>query len=115
MEKVRNMNVMAAGLGIGSLAAYAQTTPQPRFEVASVKPGGDVFSTRPERLQGRIRWTTQLCYLIGYAYRLDFSRVTGQSCGAVYAIEATFDPSATDDQVRQMVQSLLTERFKLRS
>jgi uncharacterized protein (TIGR03435 family) len=115
MEQDWNMNVMAALLALASLAAYAQTAPQPRFEVASVKPGGDVFSTRPERLQGRIRWTTQLCYLIGYAYHLDFSRVTGQSCGAVYALEATFDPSATDDQVRQMVQSLLTDRFKMRA
>ncbi len=110
------MNVMAAVMMIGSVAtANSQTAPQPRFEVASVKPGGDVFSTRPERLQGRIRWTTQLCYLVGYAYHLDFSRVSGRSCGAIYAIEATFDPASTDDQVRQMVQSLLTDRFKMRA
>jgi hypothetical protein len=61
-----------------ALALYlsAQNGPM-RFEVASVKPGGDVFSTRPERSGGRIRWTTQACYLIGYAAHLDISRLTG--------------------------------------
>jgi uncharacterized protein (TIGR03435 family) len=94
---------------------YGQTAQQPRFDVASVKPGDDVFSTRPNRSVGRIRWITDLCHLIGYAYRLDPSHVTGRSCGVVYELEATFDPAATDDQVRLMVQSLLTERFKMQS
>jgi uncharacterized protein (TIGR03435 family) len=96
-------------------AVYGQTAQQPRFELASIKPGGDVFSTRPERTGGRIRWTTQLCYLIGYAYRLDFSRVSGSKCGLTHALEATFDPAATDDQVRLMAQSLLLDRFRMRA
>jgi uncharacterized protein (TIGR03435 family) len=83
--------------------------------VASIKPGGDIFSTRPERLVGRIRWTTQLAYLIGYAYHLDFSRVDGEGLGSVYSLEATFDPAATDDQARLMIQSLLADRFKMRA
>jgi uncharacterized protein (TIGR03435 family) len=86
-----------------------------RFEVASIKPGGDVFSTRPERLLGRFRWTTQLAYLIGYAYDLDFSRISGGRLGTVYTIEATFGAAATDDQVRLMLQSLLVERFQIRA
>jgi uncharacterized protein (TIGR03435 family) len=101
---------------IGFLAAataYCQASNQ-RFEVASVKPAGDEFSTRPDRSKGRIHWTTQLCYLIGYAYRLDFSQVSGPNCGSIYSVEATFDPAANEDQVRLMVQSLLAERFKLR-
>jgi uncharacterized protein (TIGR03435 family) len=94
-----------------------QTGPMPHFVVASVKKPADqdVFSTRPERSRGRIRWTTQLSYLIGYAYRLDFSRVDGSHLGAIYSLEATFDPATTEDQVRQMMQSLLTDRFKMRS
>jgi uncharacterized protein (TIGR03435 family) len=104
---------------VGLLAAspaYGQNASHPRFEVASVKPGTNVFSTKPpERLPGRIRWTTQLNYLIGYAYSLDFSRVSGPLPGTVYALEATFDPHATDNQVRLMLQSLLIDRFKMRS
>ncbi|MGA3095423.1 MAG: TIGR03435 family protein [Bryobacteraceae bacterium] len=97
-------------------AASGQGSGQPpSFEVASVKPGGDIFSTRPDRAGGRIGWTTQLAYLIGYAYRLDFSRVDGPNLGAVYSLEAIFDPTSTDDQIRLMVQSLLTDRFRMRS
>lgn len=87
----------------------------PSFEVASVKPGGNIFSTRPDRAGGRIVWTTQLAYLIGYAYRLDFSRVDGPNLGSIYTIEAIFDPASTDDQVRLMVQALLSDRFGMRS
>ena len=96
---------------------YGQAAPQPHFEVASIKTAGGVFSTRPrpERSGGRIRWTTQLCYIVGYAHRLDFSQVSGQKCSSVYSLDAIFDPTATDDQVRLMVQSLLTDRFKMRS
>jgi uncharacterized protein (TIGR03435 family) len=102
---------------IGFLAAVAASgqTALPRFEVASVKPGGDEFSTRPDLSTGRLRWTTQLCYLIGYAYTLDFASVTGRRCGAVYSIEATFDPASTGDQVRLMIQSLLADRFKMQA
>jgi uncharacterized protein (TIGR03435 family) len=92
-------------------ALFGQPASRLHFEVASIKPGGDVSSTRPERSGGRFKWTTQVCYLIGYAYGLDFSRVTGQKCGSVYSVEATFDPNTTDDQVRQMAQSLLADRF----
>jgi uncharacterized protein (TIGR03435 family) len=100
-------------LSVGAAAAQAQTDPQPRFEVVSIKPGGDTFSTKPARSGGRIRWTTQVCYLVGYASHLDASRVSGKGCGAVYSIEATFDPAATDDQVRSMMQSLLSDRFRM--
>lgn len=100
---------------LAATAAFGQTGGSPHFEVASIKPGGGVFSTRPDRTVGRIRWTTQLCYLAGYAYNLDFSRVTGPKCSAIYAIDATFDPAASDDQVRLMVQSLLADRFKMQS
>jgi len=102
-------------IGILAVVAGAQLTPQPHFEVASVKPGGDVFSTRPNRSTGRFRWTTQLCYLIGYANDLDFSRVSSKNCGSVYSVEATFGPAATDREIRLMLQSLLADRFKMRA
>lgn len=33
--------------------------------------------------------------------------------GTIYQVEATFDPNATEDQVRLMLQALLTDRFKM--
>jgi uncharacterized protein (TIGR03435 family) len=101
------------GMVILRTLADGQSVAQPRFDVASVKPGGDMFSTRPDRSAGRIRWTTQLAYLTAYAYRMDFSRVTCRKCASVYSLEATFDPAATDDQLREMLQSLLADRFKM--
>jgi uncharacterized protein (TIGR03435 family) len=100
-------------VSFGAAAAQAQPDPQPRFEVVSIKPGGDTLSTKPGRSGGRIRWTTQVCYLIGYASHIDVSLVSGKSCGSVYSVEATFDPAATDDQVRSMMQSLLSDRFRM--
>src|SRR5215472_2394660 len=114
IEGVVRRSPLLSAIVFLAAAAYGQNA-APRFEVASIKPGGDEFSTRPERLRGRFRWTTQLLYLIGYAYRLDFSRVSCPHGGDTYVVEATFDPAATDDQVRSMVQSLLADRFKMRS
>jgi uncharacterized protein (TIGR03435 family) len=109
------LSLFAIGL-LTPAAAYAQNAPSRNFEVASVKPSpGGEFSTRPNLTRGRIAWTTQLAYLSGYAYHLDFSRVSGAHLGSIYAVEATFDPAATDDQVRLMLQSLLSDRFKMRS
>lgn len=84
------------------LGVHAQDTPS--FEVASIKPGGDIFSTRPEISAGTFRWTTQLAYLIGYAYELDFSRVSApKGLGRIYRIEATFDPAAMNRDIRSML------------
>jgi uncharacterized protein (TIGR03435 family) len=96
-------------------ALYSQNPPHPSFEVASIKPGGNLLAAKPDRSPGRIRWTTQVAFLIGYSYGLDFSRVSGSHLASIYTVEATFDPLATDDQVRLMLRSLLTDRFMMRS
>jgi uncharacterized protein (TIGR03435 family) len=96
-------------------AGRGQVLSQPSFEVASVKPGGELFSTRPQLSPGRFSWTTQLAYVIGYAYGLDFSRISGEGLGTVYTISAVCDPKTTEDELRLMLQSLLRDRFNLRS
>jgi uncharacterized protein (TIGR03435 family) len=88
------------------------------FEVASVKVAqGDILQTKPSRSGGRVTWTTDLWYLIGYAYKLQPYRMSGAIPGSanIYAVEATFNPAATDDDVRVMFQSLLKGRFKMES
>jgi uncharacterized protein (TIGR03435 family) len=100
---------------LSALAVYAQQAQQqPRFEVASIKPGGDIFSTKPQRSPGRLTWTTQLAYLIGYAYGLDSARVSGQGLGDIYTINAVFEPKMTDGELRLMLQGLLADRFDMR-
>lgn len=105
-------------IGFGLLLAAdapGQNVPQHHFEVVSIKVGGDTFSTRPNRSLGRLRWTTEMNYLIGYAYGLDFSRISGAQLADTYTVEATFDPAATDGEVRLMMQALLADRFRMRS
>ena len=92
-----------------------------RFEVASVKFPADqsMLETRPRRTVGRFRWKTQLMYLLGYAYHMEWWRISEKpasgsvSLGSIYEIEATTGPDATEDQERQMLQTLLIERFKM--
>lgn len=95
--------------------AVAQPPSVPQFKVASVKKGGDTFSTGPIFTKGRIRWVTPLAHLIRYAYSIDFSSVSSRQLGTVYDIEATFEPDATDDQIRAMLRSLLSDRFNMKA
>jgi uncharacterized protein (TIGR03435 family) len=100
-----------------ALAAHAQPA-RPHFDVASVKMPADqdVFQARPTRTPGRFRWTTQLCYLMGYAWHTEWWRISGDlpGFGDIYQVEATHDPKATEDDIRLMLQSLLIDRFKMK-
>ncbi|HXB73531.1 MAG TPA: TIGR03435 family protein [Candidatus Acidoferrales bacterium] len=96
------------------------TAAQMRFEVASIKFPADqsILETRPRRTVGRFRWKTQLMYLLGYAYQMEWWRIsekpTGSvSLGSIYEIEATTGPDTSEDQERLMLQTLLIERFKM--
>jgi uncharacterized protein (TIGR03435 family) len=103
-------------LAIFAATAQPQAPASPSFDVASVKPSQqDLLMKVPQRTGGRFTWTTDLPYLIGYAYQLPLSRLAGPVPGTEYLFEvvATTDPGATEDQVRRMLQTLLAERFKL--
>ena len=92
-----------------------------RFDAASVKFSADqaALETRPTRTIGRFRWKTQLLYLLGYAYRMEWWRISERSnsgavsVGSIYEVQATTGADATEDQERLMLQTLLIERFKI--
>ena len=109
----------------------AQTAAKLSFEVASIKewvdgkgPAGMV-TVGIERSGDRIiSRCASLKALLSYAYHLTRSvPVTGvpewgkAGCGGTYqntfAIEATVPAGTTDEQARQMMQTLLADRFKL--
>lgn len=87
----------------------------PAFDVASVKI--DEHATRGSPLQrscGRVSWVTGRLNFVSYAFRVPIERITGLNRDeAWWAVEAETAPSATDDQIRSMLQRLLVERFQL--
>jgi uncharacterized protein (TIGR03435 family) len=101
--------------------ARAQTNTSPRFEVASLKEarlGGPAveLSMSPRRTPGRFTWSTNLYFMLSYAYRLPRWRISRKDQDhSFYSVAATLDPSATEDQARLMLQALLVERLKIAS
>ena len=87
------------------------------FDVASVKVPLDQrhFEAYPERSPGRFRWIAQGWNFVMYAYHLQSWQISGQTSllNSIYQIDATTDPRATDDQEREMVRSLLIDRFRM--
>ncbi len=100
--------------------AFAQRL---EFDVASVKhvANDGAFDTSPRRSGDRFTMHhAQLFSVIYYAYHLhgNYELVGDLGYGSdewnSFDIDAVVRPDATDDQVRLMVQSLLTDRFKLK-
>ena len=86
------------------------------FEAASLKYAEDqnILEARPKRTIGRFRWKTQLMYLVGYAWHMEWWRISDiAGSNLIYELEATTPPNATENQVRLMLQTLLVERFKM--
>jgi uncharacterized protein (TIGR03435 family) len=105
--------LLLAALGI---AAVAQAAAPLQFDAASVKVSSQPYLViLPDRSGGRIHWTTDLGYVLCYAYRLQPWRISGPVPGSssIYQFDVVTSPDATDDQVRLMFQSLLAERFKM--
>ncbi len=97
---------------------FAVTQTPPVFDVASVKPSTQTFvEIFPKRSGGRITWTTDLRFVINYAYGLPLNRIQGAipSSDHTYHFEVATNADATDAQVREMFQTLLADRFKMKS
>jgi uncharacterized protein (TIGR03435 family) len=100
-------------LFLSALSALAQ----PRFEAASAKPAGAAIHAgrRIWETPGRIHYTAvSLRELILHAYRRkDYQVQTPAWMDAEgFDIDATFPPES-QSQIPEMLQTLLTERFKL--
>lgn len=115
--------VIAALFTFASL--HGQNTPaRPAFDVASIKPDNIMqtsFDIVPRRSGNRITMhNSQLAIVIAYAYRV--ANASFQVTGNVglpagwnfYDIEAIVDGAVSDDVLRQMFQTLLEDRFKLK-
>lgn len=102
----------------GGAHETAQGGAGPTFEVATLKQVADsdaeFISIFPERKGDRFTWTMNLTNMMSYAYDIPWMRIVGvEPDGHFYAVTAKLDPSATEEQARQMLQALLVERLKL--
>ena len=115
--------------GLPRQANGVQAPAQPataHFEVASIKPQENVPETRDtvgiKVTPGRFHvGFAPVQGLIRYAWGIDpQTKIEGEAWERMrgretqYVVDATFEPAATDAQVRQMLQALLAERFQLR-
>jgi uncharacterized protein (TIGR03435 family) len=112
-----------------AILAITAVQAQPRFEVASVKPGppdgigsmnGGPLPVGPfnqtNHDPGRITWTNvRLGRMIQVAFDFPIDRISGPDWlfGDVVTIVATVPAGTSVGDFRLMVQSLLAERFKL--
>lgn len=119
------------GLGVGTASAQQPALPKKSFEVASIKVAGPLDPQKMLSGQQRVgmkvdagrvdieNWST--LELLNTAFKIPLSRLAGPAAptmtgvltAARYEIHATFPPGATKDDVPEMLQSLLADRFKL--
>lgn len=121
------LSVIAAGIFLATGALIGQTAPAPlAFEVASIKPSQPI--TPASVASGKLHVGMKidaarvdignfaLMQLICKAYDVKPYQVSGPSwlmTGQKFDIVASLPQGATKEQVPQMLQSLLAERFKL--
>ena len=108
---------LALSVAAHAIEAQATDTRSPQFAAASLKlaPDQNTFDTRPKRSVWRFRWTTDLLYLLTYAYQMESWRISRPPglTRTIYSLEATTPANTTQDQARLMLQNLLMERFHL--
>ena len=114
------IRIAASALALASSALWAQTA---KFDVASVKivtdggPPGDIprnMDTSPGHFAMR---NVPLRFAVEWAYDLKDYEITGPDWikGEMrYDIVASAGRPASDDEMRQMLQSLLIERFQMK-
>jgi len=113
--------VLVAGPTAIEAQSAAQGDARPAFEVATLKqipddgpPVGLVGA--PRRNGDRFSWPdTLLGIMIQYAYNVPSTHIEGfVGDNHLYTLEAKSDPSATEQQARQMLQRLLEDRLHMK-
>jgi uncharacterized protein (TIGR03435 family) len=109
-------SVWCAGFGQEKAASPAPLA----FEVVSVKKLAEMpFRFSPERSGDRLHWTNNLMGLIMWSYQREAYEISFLPTAApkefpasFYEINAKMPADTTQDQLREMVRTMLAERFK---
>lgn len=98
--------------------AFAQNANRPQFDVASLKPSQSQSIQYVRPLPGRLSADAGLHILMQYAYGVQPFQVVGgpeQVMSARYQIDAKAGGNASRTQLFLMLQSLLEDRFQLKT
>ena len=109
-------------IGFAAAAAvFAQNSLRPEFEVATIRPTGDVTQGQVAagvHIDGaQVRWAAlTLKDYIGAAYRVRVYQITGPDwiSSERFNIAATLPAESKQDQIPEMMQALIGERFGLK-
>jgi len=114
------LSILSA-LGLAAMPQIQAQAPARALEVASVRPiASDSGTSRTVRYSGRsINARASLAILISVAYQTEGYRLSGlpswgDSQFYEVAAKAEGDGALTDDQFRQVLQTLLADRFQLK-
>jgi uncharacterized protein (TIGR03435 family) len=105
-------------LSVGVWSVFAQTSGRPQFEVASIKPSFSEAIMNLRALPSRLTADASLQVLMQYAYAVQPFQVEGGPSWLTserYQIDATADATASRDRMFLMLQSLLEDRFRLKT
>jgi uncharacterized protein (TIGR03435 family) len=124
MPRVLGRIALTLALAVGAVFGQTPTAP-PAFEVASIKPAPGLNPADAAAGKLHVGMTIDgarvdigflsLADLIPIAYRLKRYQVSGPDWMAAqrFDVQATLPEGASKDQVPEMLQALLAERFKL--
>ena len=110
--------VGVALLAVTACGLFAQPSPRPAFEVASIKPSPPEYVGFQSYVKGEryTAMTATVRNLVGFAYSLRDFQISGGpawSGSAAYNISATMPAPTTVDRAKLMLQNLLADRFHL--
>jgi len=119
MNRTKKLLVVGAVFGVAS--AFAQDSPRPEFEVATIRPStlgpqdGVTAGVRIDGAQVRCVALTLKDY-VGIAYRVKLYQISGPDWigSDRFDISATFPAGAQTAQFTEMMQHLLEDRFQIK-
>jgi uncharacterized protein (TIGR03435 family) len=108
-------------IGLAAVSLYAQSSPLPEFEVASIRPSTETpqgqvnIGLHIDGAQVRVASMTFKDYL-GLAYRMKVSNISGPDwiSSERFDISATIPAGGKTAQIPEMFQALLAKRFQLK-
>lgn len=127
MKTFRSLSITAFVLGVSLVSLFAQAPPKLQFEVATVRPSPPISSLAAQAASGKIDLgmrsdATQfdmkfmsLTNLIATAYKVKPYQIVGPDWmkTQLWEIHARLPEGSTKEQIPEMLQSLLAERFKM--